>query len=473
MRLAAFCIAAATTAITVGAAIARDEPTSPARLFEANCAGCHAPGGRAPTLDQAFLVTRTQKQLRDAIRHGLADGAMPAFGATFSAAAIDQLVRYLGNRADAPHATLAAVDGQVVASAEQRFRVEVIARGLDTPWGLAFLPDGRLLVTERPGRLRIVDRIDKGGRLLATPVAGTPAVWVKQDAGLMDVATHRGWVYLTYAEVDAGGSMTVVSRGRIVDDRWTDAQQIFRAPSALYTKDNSHYGSRLAFDRAGFLYYSIGDRGVSGHAQDLTSPLGKLHRVHADGRVPRDNPFVGRAGAVPTIWSWGHRNPQGMAWSPATGLMWESEHGPNGGDEINIVERGRNYGWGLATMGTQAGMPARAAPGTEGPVAFYTPRIAPSGIAFVSSGRYPGWQGNLMVAGLAGHQLRRLEVDGRRVVAQEVLLDGVGRIRAVMTGPDGLLYVLAQTATGQGTPYGLTEATPGIVLRLVPLGGMR
>lgn len=463
-----------------------------AKLYEDNCAGCHGMAlqsdGRAPSLDKALLSARTDDQLYGAITHGVPDSSMPAFGGAIAETERRGLVAYLRTRLDAPPALAAGGDvhGRIVDSEQQRFRIEIVARGLETPWGLAFLPDGRLLVTERPGRLRIVDK----GRLSA-PIKGLPAIWARQDAGLMDVTPHpdhgrNGWIYLVYADVAPGHatvavgdgkppgppsppSMTVVIRGKLDRGRWTRSQEIFRAPPSLYTRNGSHYGSRLIFDREGHLYYSLGDRGEIANAQNLASPLGKIHRVNDDGSTPRDNPFVGRPGAIATIWSYGHRNPQGLSWDPVSGALWASEHGPGGGDEINIVERGRNYGWGLTTMGVQAGMSARAVPGTEPPIVHYSPRIAPSGIAFSSSSRYPSWRNDLFVAGLGGLQLRRLEISGRRVTGQEVVLSQFGRMRTIATGPDGLLYIAVQNPTGGSTGIDLSASTPGMIIRLVPV----
>jgi glucose/arabinose dehydrogenase len=205
------------------------------------------------------------------------------------------------------------------------------------------------------------------------------------------------------------------------------------------------------------------------NAQDLSSPLGKIHRINDDGSVPADNPFVDVAGAVPTIWSYGHRNPQGLAFDPSTGLLWESEHGPSGGDEINVIEPGKNYGWGVISMGVQRGITLQSAPGMEQPVVYYTPSLAPSGINFYQGSRFTGWANSLFVAGLGGQQLRRLEIEGRDVVAQEVLFDQFGRTRTAVVGPDGLIYVLLQNPTGTGTGLRFSAPTPGILVRLVPL----
>ena len=467
-----------------------------AALYLERCAGCHGTdtiAGRAPSLfDDVWTRAKDDEGIAAVIAHGVPQTEMIPFKDTLSDAQIWSLVAYVRMHAGTlkPRPDYVAdPDGQVVKSDKHAFRMEVVARDIETPWGLAFLPDGRLLITERPGRLRIVER----GKLLP-PVAGTPKVWERQDAGLLDVEVHpqyakNGWIYLSYSEPlpgytpppasdappapAAGGrgpqtpsipSMTVVVRGRINErNEWVDQQFIYRPSPELYTTNNSHFGSRFIFDKEGHLFYSIGERGVITHAQDLSSPLGKVHRVNDDGSVPKGNPFAGRAGALPTIWSYGHRNPQGFAWDPVSGKLWSSEHGPQGGDEINIIEPGKNYGWGVITMGVQNGITKRSEPGMEQPIVYYTPTIAPSGIAFYTGPHFPGWKNNLFVSGLAGQQLRRLEISGDRVTAQEVVFNQYGRVHDVVVGPDGYLYVTLQRP---GQP--LSQSTPGLVARLVP-----
>lgn len=386
-------------------------------------------------------------------------------------------------------------DGKVVRSEKQTFKIEVLTRDLETPWGLAFLPDGRLLITERPGRLRIFEN----GRL-SDPVNGTPVPHVQQDGGYLDVTVHpdyarTGWIYLSYSEVLPGftpsatpapepppaargrgrgrgpqiPSNTVVVRGRISQSReWIDQQVIFRAPPDLYSTSGAHFGSRFIWDASGHLFFSVGDRGAMQNAQDLGKPLGKIHRVNDDGSAPADNPFVKTPGALATIWSYGHRNPQGFAWDPTSGALWESEHGPNGGDEINVIEPGHNYGWGVITMGTQSGITERAREGMEQPIVYYTPPLGPSGMAFYTGTRYPGWRNSsLFVSGLVGQQLRRLEISSRQVTRQEVVFDQLGRVRHIVQAPDGYLYVALQAPTGvNGLP--LSASTPGMIVRLVP-----
>ena len=392
-------------------------------LYAEHCASCHGTdlaGGRAPSLfNEQWLATMTDTRLTASIRNGVPNTGMPAFGSPLHDDQIWQLVQHLRLQSGVLKTRptfVADPSGIVLKTQKETIRLEVVADGLDTPWGLAFLPDGRMLVTERTvnaGTLRIVD---KG--VVSAPVAGTPKVHVQQDAGMFDVEVHpryaqNGWIYLSYAELlpgytpparaappdpAAGGrgggrgpvapSMTTIVRGRInARNEWVDQQVVFRAPANLYTPDGTHFGSRFIFDREGHLFFSIGERGVMQNAQDLSSPMGKIHRVNDDGSVPRDNPFVSTPNAIPTIWSYGHRNPQGLAWDPRSGRLWESEHGPTAGDEINIVERGRNYGWGVVTRGRQPGITKVSDPGMVDPVVYYLPTFAPSGISFYSGDR--------------------------------------------------------------------------------------
>lgn len=494
-------VAAAVLAIGAFQVLGADAVTAEAppaaagkQTFADNCAGCHGAdlsGGRAPSLfNPKLLAARTDAALIRTIEEGVASGGMPPFKGVLADSEIQAVVSYLRTAGPAMAAKPAFVpspDKQIVRSQKQAFRIDVVAAGLETPFGMSFLPDGRLLVTERPGRLRII----KDGKLLPQPVKGTPAVWVRQDAGLLDVAVHpdyarNGWIYLAYTDSDPARtppqsstgvtsapsppSMTVLVRGKLnARNEWVQQQEIFRAPYSLYTPDGSHYGTRFLFDGKGHVFYSLGDRGDFTNAQKLDNPLGKIHRINDDGSVPSDNPFVETPDAVATIWSYGHRNPQGLAFDPVSGLLWESEHGPAGGDEINIIEKGENYGWGVATMGVQRGITKRTEPGMVDPIVHYTPTIAPSGVKFYTGERYPGWKNSLFVAGLAGQQLRRLEVRGREVLSQEVVFGRLGRTRQTATGPDGLIYVLLQNPTGAGTGFSISDSTPGMVIRLVPV----
>ena len=259
--------------------------------------------------------------------------------------------------------------------------------------------------------------------------------------------------------------MTVIVRGKInKNNEWTDEQVIFRAKPEFYSSTNAHYGSRSSSTSRDICSTRWARKTIRRLAQDLSNPLGKIHRVNDDGSVPKDNPFVGQEGAVPTIWSYGHRNPQGLAWDPATGNLWESEHGPQGGDEINVIERGHNYGWGAITMGNDPRVPERTHEGMEQPIVYYTPTIAPSGITFYTGSRYPKWKNNLFVSALGGQQLRRLEISGTQVTHQEEVFNQFGRVHDVIVGPDGYLYVTLQLP-GQV----LSQSTPGMIARLVPV----
>ena len=473
-----------------------------AQLFNEVCAGCHgataAAGPRAPSLlADIWLHGGDDEAIARNIRDGFLEKGMPPFKDSLTEQQVWQMVAYLrtqtANLKDKP-VYVPDPDGQVITSEKQTFKMEIVARNLETPWGLAFLPDGRLLITERPGRLRIVEN----GKLLPEPVKGTPKVWEKQDGGLLDVEVHpdyarSGWIYLSYSETlpgyvapppppppapdtpppagrGRGGppdppSMTVIVRGKISrNNEWVEQQVLFRAPDALYNSSNAHYGSRFIFDKDHHLFFSLGEKQQMLDAQDLSKATGKIHRIHDDGTVPKDNPFVNKPGALPTIWSYGHRNPQGLAWDPVTGKLWETEHGPTGGDEVNIIEPGHNYGWGVATMGIQPGITKRTETGMDDPIVYYTPTIAPSGIVFYTGDKYPGWKNNLFVSGLGGQQLRRLETSGNKVVAQEQVFNQFGRVHDVIIGPDGLLYVTLQLP-GQS----LSASTPGMVGRLVPV----
>jgi glucose/arabinose dehydrogenase len=363
---------------------------------------------------------------------------------------------------------LAAVGAGSQANAERHgsqhhaFATEIVTRGLEHPWAVAFLPDGGYLVTERAGRLR---RVDADGTLLPQPIDGLPPIARRGQGGLLDVALHPDFasnrlVYLSFAEAGTGGVGTAVVRGRLEGTRLRDTELIFRALPKK--RGGRHFGSRLVFDRDGMLFITLGDRGDRPRAQHLDDHLGTLVRLHDDGRVPADNPFVGRDDALPEIYSYGHRNIQGATLHPETGALWTHEHGPQGGDEINVPRAGVNHGWPVITYGVNYGTGTPIGEGTDKPgmaqpLHYWTPSIAPSGMSFYDGDRFPRWRGNLFVGALKFRYLARLEVDGERILAEERLLeDELGRIRDVRQGPDGLLYLL-------------TDASDGMLVRLVPV----
>src|SRR4029079_16857985 len=493
-----------------------------AALFTATCSGCHGTPevtGRAPWLfDQKWLDGTDDEKIATTVRRGIPEKGMVGFTPEqLSDQQIFQLINYIrtatANLKPKP-AYVADPDGKIITSEKQTFKLEVLTREVNTPSGLAFLPDGRLLITERNGTLRMLDKKNQ----LSAPITGTPKPHVQQDGGCLDVTVHpqyakNGWIYLSYSEVQPGyvappppppadpaasaspaganaaapgagfgggqcracggppqpPSNTVIVRGKInKKNEWTEQQVIFRSPAELYVSSGVHFGSRFTWDREGHLFFTLGERGTMQNAQDLKNGLGKIHRVNDDGSVPKDNPFVSTPGADATIWSYGHRNPEGLAWGPPTGRLWESEHGPTGGDEINIIEKGHNYGWGVASKGIQGGITKTSEPGMDDPVVYYQPAVAPSGITFYSGSRYPGWKNSsLFVGGLVGQQFRRLEISNENVVKQEVLFEQFGRVRDIVQGPDGYLYVALQSPTGgEGIP--LSAATPGMIIRLLP-----
>jgi aldose sugar dehydrogenase len=344
-----------------------------------------------------------------------------------------------------------------VGAAAQSLQPVVVAKGLEHPWALTFLPDGRMLVTERPGRMRVVERDGS----LNPPLSGLPPVVAAGQGGLLDVVLHPQFasnplVYWTFSEAGDGGAGTAVARGKLEGNALTNVQVIFRQQPKV-SGGNNHFGSRLVWSRDGQLFVGLGDRFTrKDDAQTLDNHMGKIVRIEADGKPVADNPFVSRAGAKPEIWSYGHRNIQGAALHPATGELWTTEHGPQGGDELNVPAAGANHGWPVITYGRNYGIGTKIGDGTEradvaAPLRYWVPTsIAPSGMAFLTSERYPGWKGNLFIGTLRGSRLLRLELDGRKAVKEEQLLvERNARIRDVRQGPDGWLYVLTDSPDGQ------------------------
>jgi aldose sugar dehydrogenase len=356
-----------------------------------------------------------------------------------------------------------SVHAQPAASTAGNIVVETVAKGLDHPWALAFLPDGRMLVTERPGRLRIVSRDGK----LSPALAGVPKVFASGQGGLHDVIIDRDYarnqtIYFCYAEPMGAGARTALARARLVDEgapRLEDVAVIFHQDGPL--SSGNHFGCRIVQMPDNNLFLALGEHFTTrDQAQNLANHLGKIVRIRPDGSVPPDNPFVGRPGAKPEIWSYGHRNPQGAAINPASGKYWEHEHGPRGGDEINIPQAGKNYGWPVIGYGIDySGAKIHESThkqGMEQPIYQWTPSIAPSGMAFYTGALFPAWKGNLFVGGLVSEILVRLALDGEKVTKEERLLRDMGeRIRDVRDGPDGALWLL-------------TDNPAGRILRLVP-----
>jgi len=347
----------------------------------------------------------------------------------------------------------AAAGAQTVKTEEHSFKVVKLVDFLEHPWSLAFLPDGRMLVTERPGRLRIV----KNGALEKKPVEGLPQVTEHGQGGLHDVVPHPKFaenqlIYFAYAARGRDGVGTELARARLVGDHLEHVQVLFRQEPK--GSSGNHFGGRIVFDRAGYVYLTLGDRGEKERAQKPDDHAGSVIRLFDDGRVPEDNPFFGRPGWKPEKFDLGHRNQQGAAINPRTGALWTHEHGPQGGDEVNIIRKGRNYGWPVITYGVNYGIGTKigegtSKPGMEQPIHYWVPSIAPSGMAFYSGDKFPKWQGDLLVGALKDQMLVRLKLDGDRVVKEERMLKGVlARIRDVRIGPDGYVYLLTDEGRG-------------------------
>lgn len=336
---------------------------------------------------------------------------------------------------------------------QTEFDTQLIASGLQFPWGMAFMPDGNVLVTERIGQLRIVS---PDGRI-SEPIKGVPAVFNQQQGGLLDIAldpefSKNRLIYLSYAEPEGSKASTAVARAELVNGRLEKLHVIFR--QLPKTTGGTHFGSRLAFAPDGNLFITLGDRGEHvEEAQRLGNYFGKIIRIRPDGTIPSDNPFIKNTQAKPEIWSYGHRSVQGATIHPKTGELWIHEHGPKGGDEINIPQPGKNYGWPKASYGSHySGIPIKdehAEQGFEEPVYYWTPSIAPSGMVFYSGSLFTGWRGNLFVGALAGQHIARLTSDGKKILAEEQLLANTSRFRDVEQGPDGALYLLTDEQNGK------------------------
>ena len=429
-------------------------------LYSQHCAGCHGAkfeGGQGGSLvDGVWKHGSTDADIYRSIAKGNPQLGMTPWEGVLSADQIRSLVIFIREK---EKQTLAKgiefpvpSPDKVTKTELHDYRIEmVVEKGLRNPWAVAFLPDGRKLVTEKAGKLRIVG---KDGTLDPEEVEGIPEVTEHGQGGLMEVALHpghakNGWVYLGFSDGERKGKdvrcITAVVRGRIKGHQWVDQEWIYRPDPKFRSGAGVHFGTRFVFDK-GYIYFVIGERGGMMEAQDLSRPNGKIFRLHDDGRVPADNPFVKTPGAIAGIWSYGHRNPQGLTIDPRDGAIYNTEHGPRGGDELNLVQPGRNYGWPVITYGMNYdGTPMvsiTAKEGMEQPLVYWVPSIAASGLDLYAGDKFPQWKGDLFAGGLAQQEVRRIRVKDRKVVSQEIVLKNIGRVRDVAAGPDGFLYVI-------------------------------
>ena len=433
-------------------------------LYKSFCATCHGAdmsGGLGLALnDSEWKYGASDSDITKVIKEGLPTVGMPAWNKTLSdedIRALVILIRERGAAAAVADKTAKSSDNALLTGAGHSFALEQVATAPGELWGMDFLADGTIFATQKNGNLWLFKNGERQG-----PVRGTPKVMDGGQGGLLAVQRHpdakAGWIYLTFSDPSKNGSMTKVVRGKLDGLQWVEEQTVYGADPKFYTEARHHFGSRLVF-QDGYVYFSIGDRGKQDQAQDNTQPNGKIHRLHDDGRVPSDNPFVGKTNAVASIWSYGHRNPQGLALHPVTGALWDAEHGPRGGDELNVVSKGLNYGWPVITYGMNYdGTPITKETHKEGmeqPKHYWVPSIAASDIEFYTGEHFPSWRNQLLVGSLAKQELRLVRIAADKVIGDELVLQGHGRIRDVATGPDGYPYVVLNNPNG-------------VIYRLVP-----
>ena len=421
-------------------------------IYMQHCASCHGEylqgGSAGGFLDGVWSAGSDRWNVFRSIKFGLAESGMPAYGPALSDREIGLLTDYVHALPERIGIPVPEIPALIETSLYELNAEVVIDEGLETPWAIEFIDAGTALITEKPGRLRWF----RDGRLDPEPIEGVPDVLDRGQGGMLDVALDPAWndgerwVYLSFSDPGrAGAGMTKVVRGKVDGNRWTDEEVLFEADTGDYVRSAVHYGSRITFDREGRLYFSIGDRGQRPMAQDLAKPNGKVHRINRDGSIPSDNPFADRDDAYASVFSYGHRNPQGLAIDPVTGAVWSTEHGPMGGDEVNLVREAVNYGWPVISYGVNYNgtiiTEKTRAEGMSQPALYWTPSIAPCGLA-VYRGPMDAWSGNLLAGGLAHQDVHRLVVEGDRVIHDEVIFKGYGRVRDVTVAPDGAVHVV-------------------------------
>ena len=437
--------------------------------FTKLCATCHGADLKGEIaqslLDGSWQFGSGKNDILRSIKFGYPHHGMPSWGAVLADEEIDSLVSYLLRKEEELGISKPPIPTSLETQ-DYQVNVEVVAEGLDIPWAIDFTSADRALITERAGRLRILEK----GVLSPDSVQGLPKILAFGQGGLMDVAIDpdydtNGWIYLAFTHgiakrdgEDSAPAMTSIVRGHLEGNTWIDQEILFEAPHDSYRTAPYHFGSRIVFDGEGYLYFSIGDRGAGEHAQDLSKPNGKIHRIHRDGRIPTTNPFYSQSDAMKSIYSYGHRNPQGLAVHPQTDQVWDTEHGPLGGDELNLIQPGVNYGWPVISYGINYNgeliTDIYRKDGMEQPIFYWKPSIAVCGLDFYGGDLFPKWENRLLVGALKMEELQLLDIEQDRVMYRQTLLKNAGRVRDVTTGPDGAIYVVLNR--------------PGKVLRLSP-----
>jgi aldose sugar dehydrogenase len=434
--------------------LAQSDGETKYRQFCAQCHGSDMNGGNATSLiDGIWQFGAEDGYITRNIKFGIPHLGMPSYEKSLTDEEIRAVVNYIREGEMARGVEKPSVP-DMLETMDYFMEVETFADGLEIPWAIDFIGKDIALITERPGRLRIV----KNGKMQKEPVKNTPSVLHEGQGGLLDVAVDpdyddNGWIYLAYSHVLPAGnegerppSMTRIVRGKIENNSWVDQQILFEAPHETYRTTRHHYGCRIVFDPWGHLFFTIGDRGAGYQAQDISLPNGKVHRIYKDGSIPESNPFLYDESAIKSVFSLGNRNIQGMAIHPETGQLWATEHGPMGGDELNLIESGKNYGWETITYGVNYNgtiiTEMTHKPGMEQPVFYWKPSIAVCGLDFYTGDLFGKWKNRLLAGALKYEEVRLLQIEADRVVHEQVILKGAGRVRDVSTGPEGAIYVV-------------------------------
>jgi glucose/arabinose dehydrogenase len=448
------------TLLVIGATTILSNAQDGKSLYVTNCGGCHGANLQGTTSGPVLFKSEWKnnagkESIAHAIRKGVAGSTMIAWEKVFNTKQIDSLTNYISSVQD--RIEIQQVDSAPISKATQEHIIKIeklVWQGIKTPWGIEFVNQDSAFITEKHGALRWLIK----GQLLLEPISGLPTAYLgTSTAGLMDIALDQdykknGWVYLAISQSNGDSqdknalAQTKIIRGKVEGNRWAQEQTLFEVADELKVKNGNRWGCRFLFDKEGYLFFTIGDMGLAMDSQDTKKATGKVYRIHPDGSIPKDNPFANQLGALAALYSIGNRNVQGIAQHPVTGVIWSTEHGPKGGDELNIMKKGANYGWPIITYGVDYNgdtiTDITEKEGMEQPITYWTPSIAVSAIDFCTSPLFPNWRNNVLVGALAFQELRRVVIENDKVVEQETLFKGMGRIRDVKFGPDGALYVL-------------------------------